>query len=239
MTNDNFKLCSSFTTSCLLTLVLAACGGQALDVGSNRSDDSMSLAGEGGFISIGGFGGAPDEAPVVGGGGGGPAPEPACPPCSRRPGANASLRCPRGADETETALLGVDGGELTLIGQQGDASGVTFRLQVPPGALSGGVTVRLTESSAAPPADFIDYSPVYVLEPTDLELVSAAKLTVPFGNGDGTYSGLAVYVAPTEAGPFEPLADSYMNAGFMQATTTRFGAFVVASPRTPGQSTCP
>lgn len=161
-------------------------------------------------------------------------------PCSRRPGANNSFKCARGVGESITSVVGPDGGLVSLLGQQGESSGVEFSIDVPPNSFSDDVEVRITETTDPPPADLIDYSPIYRVEPDDVAAEFPMALTVPAGGNDGVIpQTLAVYFAADADSPFEPLGDSYINAGFMQASTTRFGLFLAAAPRTAAQAECP
>jgi hypothetical protein len=242
MTNTNsirFTRLSLFALAALSN----ACGGQTLDVGSNKdqaqtkggstggTDETggrSSLAGSGGSSTQGG-----DDSGSLASG-----PSTARCPCSRRPGVGNSFQCAMGTDETNSATIGPEGGLLEIHGQQGESSGASFLLKVPPNALPIEMTVQVTETSVAPPADLIDYSPVYLVEPTDVTAHFPMMLTVPYGNSVSLPS-LAIYAADSVEGPFQPLPDSYTNAGFMQGSTMRLGAFVVAAPPNPTQVLCP
>lgn len=221
-----------------LATLLGACGGQALDVGSN-ADQVQNHAGAGDVAGSGGTAAAAGGSGNNGGATTGAAgsSEPEC-PCSRRPGASSSFQCAMGVGETTTMDIGPAGGVLAIRAQQGKSSGVSFLLEVPPNALLDEVTATLTETSEPPPGDLIDYSPVYLVEPTDVTARFPMKLTVPFGSNH-EWKSLAIYVADTVDGPFEPIGDSYTNAGFMQGSTTRFGAFLVAAPRPAALADCP
>ncbi len=165
--------------------------------------------------------------------------EVAC-PCSRRPGANNSSMCAIGLGETMTRVVGPGGGDLSLHGQQGASSGVDFRIDILPESLSEDVEVQITETTDPPPVDLVDYSPIYRVEPTDVGAQFPIDLTIPYGGNDGIIPAtLAIYVATHSAGPFEALPDSYINAGFLQGSTTRFGVFLAGSTRTPDLAGCP
>lgn len=210
-------------------LALSACGGA-----TESEDDEQLIAPEGDGTTTDGErqGGESlgTPAPVSG---------EAC-PCSRRPGANNSFMCAMGVGETMTQRVGLAGGQVALQAQQGTASGVDFRIDVPPNSWQEDLAVRITETAHAPPAGLVDYSPIYRVEPTDVDAQFPMRLRVPFGGNDGELPGtLAIYVAADPAGPFERIPDSYINAGFLQGSTTRFGAFIAASPRTPELAACP
>jgi hypothetical protein len=145
-----------------------------------------------------------------------------------------------GVGESVTQLIGAAGGTVQLTARQGAASGVDFRIDVPPKTMQADVDVRITETTTAPPAEFLDYSPVYLVEPGDFSSQVRINLTVPYGGNDGPIPRtLAIYAAADPQGPFERVADSYVNAGFLQGSITRFGAFFAGSPRTDADAACP
>lgn len=129
---------------------------------------------------------------------------------------------------------------MLIQGQQGASSGVGFRIEVPPNALAEAIEITITETSEPPPADLVDYSPIYRIEPSDIGARFPIKLTVPFGGNDGSIPRtLGIHLADDVTGPFEPITDNYVNAGFLQGSTERFGAFLAAAPREPAQAECP
>jgi hypothetical protein len=153
-----------------------------------------------------------------------------------------------GADQSVSATLGPGGGSIELVGQQGKSSGVSFRLDFPPGAVEQGTTVRLTETSVPPPAEFEDWSPVYLIEPRGLLLRKVVAVSVPMGsNGSFGSSGsislgreLALYQRDEFTScAFSRLPDSYGNAGFEQASLTFLGYLFVGMPKSGDKATCP
>ena len=161
-------------------------------------------------------------------------------PCSRRPGANNSFKCAMGMGESVTQRVGAAGGSVHLTAQQGASSGVDFRIDVPPTTVQTDVEVQITETMNPPPADFVDYSPIYLVEPGDVSSIFPIHLTVPFGGNDGEIPAtLAIYAAADPVGPFERVNDSYINAGFLEGSITHFGAFVAGLPRTAAEAACP
>ena len=151
--------------------------------------------------------------------------------CSRGPGPWRSFKCPAGSGASVAALIGPAGGTVTLAGSQGAASGVPLELVIPPGALTDTTKVVVTELSSPPPAGYVDYSPVYRFEPVSLQLHRPAKIRVPWSNMDGSVSSsLAIYWSNDATAPYTPLADNYRNAGFNQASITRFGLAFVGYP---------
>ena len=139
-----------------------------------------------------------------------------------------------------TVTVDAAGGKVSLTGRQGQASGVPFSLDIPPGALPGPTTLTITETTLAPPAGYVDYSPVYLVEPLDTTFAHSVPIVVPWGNVSGTVSqSLALYTAPDASSPFTRLADSYTNAGFEQGSVTQGGLFFVGYPTTDYNPTCP
>jgi len=159
--------------------------------------------------------------------------------CSRRPEGPSSWQCPVGVGESSSATLGVDGGTVELLGQQGNSSGVPFSLVVPPAALSASIAVTVTETTIPPPAGYVDYSPVYRVAPGDLTFAVPATITVPWGNiGGPVSSSLSLYAATDEASPFHRVDGVVGNAGFEQATITRGGLFFAGYPITATSLAC-
>jgi len=170
------------------------------------------------------------------------APPPAGCVCTRRPGPYNSYMCPMGIGESTTKTIGPEGGEIALQGQQYKESGVPFQIIFPPGALTTATTVRVTETSIAPPDGFMDDSPVYLIEPRGLELARIARLQVPFSVASGMYfpKDLAVLQrAETGDCGFTRIADSYTNAGFEMSSLTSFGYLFVGTVKTAAQQSCP
>ena len=170
--------------------------------------------------------------------GGGETPPSEC-PCTRRVPGGEAFQCPVGVGQSVTATIGPDGGTITLVGQQGKASGVPFTLEIPPGALAPNVAITVTETDLAPPSALTDYSPVYKIEPASLELAVSAKVTIPWSNAQTWVGGeLAMYWSGGCApGTFARVGDSYVNAGFQQGSTKKLGWAVVGHPRSSA-STC-
>jgi hypothetical protein len=161
-------------------------------------------------------------------------------PCTRRPGPGTSIRCPVGVGQATTMTIGPEGGKIFLDGQQRRATGVPFSVEVPPTALDTATPITVMETTIPPPSDFIDYSPIYYLQPVNVMTTIPMPITIGWSNKDGTVGGdLAVYAGPDGTGPFVRVPDSYLNAGFMQASIKQFGAFFVGYPRRPDQAVCP
>jgi hypothetical protein len=166
-------------------------------------------------------------------------PQPGC-PCTRRPGVGNSYLCPMGVGQKSYAYIDSSGGSLFLIGQQSAKSNIPFELTIPPGAVNTLTLVSVEETDLPPPSGFLDWSPVYLVEPRGLTLAKVAGLQIPWSsNVSQIPSTLAIY-ARDENGScgWKPLVDSYMNAGFEQASLTALGYLFVGVPSTINPSTC-
>ena len=142
-----------------------------------------------------------------------------------------------GASESSSAVIDArNGGGLGLFGQQG--AGGPLWLVIPPMALTTDVRITVTETAIPPPIDFIDYSPVYVVEcsiPTSRPL----QLVVPYSNKSADVQNLAIYFASDASGPFSRVVDSSVSAGFIEGSISQFGTFFVGHPKTADQLSCP
>lgn len=155
--------------------------------------------------------------------------------CTRRPGSGTSWQCPIGVGQAASATIGPKGGTVSLYGQQG-----AFELVIPPTALDHDVTITIVETSEAPLGSFVDFSPVYRIEPTDLTFAVPVKVKIPWGNSLTQVSkALSIYWAQGCAGTFERVPDSYVSAGFNQASTTKLGWAIVGYERDPSLAACP
>jgi hypothetical protein len=163
--------------------------------------------------------------------------------CTRRPGPYNSYMCPMGAGESAAQVIGPEGGEISLLGQQGKDSGVPFKVVFPPGAVAAATTIRVTETQVAPPDGYVDHSPVYLIEPRGLKLGRIAALQVPFSVASGVpfaQDAFAVFArAETGACAFARIADSYTNAGFEMSSLTELGYLFVGSVKTAAEQSCP
>ncbi len=213
-------------------------GSAGSETGGNPTGGS---GGDGGSYvpPLGGFGGDAGNGNIAGyqPGDGGRGPNPC--PCSRRPTAPVSFNCPRGSGESVSMTIGPDGGDALLAGTTA-TRGAPFRIEVFAGSLEEQVELTLTELTLAPHEDFFDYSPVFRVEPDELDFVNGGEVSIPWQVANGQVPGdLAIYHSDSPDGPFELLADSYQNAGFSQATLLRSGYFLVASPKPSDYAFCP
>ena len=215
-------------------------GGAGATGGPDGSGATGGSGGAGGSGATGGGGGAGAAGASGGSGGAGGT---ACTtpmdcPCTRRPGIGNCFRCPMGAGESLSAVVDArTGGGFQLRAQQG--AGVPFFINIPAMALTTDTKVTVSETAIPPPIDYVDYSPVYVLEPF-ISTLRPMKLIVPYSNKSGDVpASLSIYFANDPSGPFSRVEDSYVNAGFMEGSITRFGALFVGYPKTAEQLNCP
>ena len=155
--------------------------------------------------------------------------------CTRRDMIPAGM-CPRGVGQSTAATIGPAGGTVSLKAQQG-----TFTLDIPPTALAADIQITITETAIAPPAGFVDYSPVYRIDPIDLALAVPAKLTVPFSNGRGvgvSDQNMAIFWSSANPCTLERLPSTYINAGFAQGSTLNGGYAIVGYGSTGGVPYC-
>ena len=225
-----------------------ASGGSGGGAGAPASSRGVSGGGSGAGGSItASDGGSSALCPVLAEAASGtpadPTPVPTGCYCTRRPGPGNSYKCAVGVGQSVELTIGPDGGTISLVGQQGASSGVPFKIDFPPGALAQPTVVRVTETTIPPPKDFMDFSPVYRVDPQGTALAVAAKLQIPWGNLDGMGPRLGTYALtdPTLDGgcTFTRIDDSYMNAGFEQSSLLRFGYFFVGAPKTDATANCP
>ncbi|MGB8298825.1 MAG: hypothetical protein WCG85_25635 [Polyangia bacterium] len=192
-------------------------GGTSLSGGSSGSSSSS-----GGSSAFPGAGGSADA---------GSSPGTAC-PCSRRPGENSSFMCPRGTGHATSASIGTKGGTVTLNGTP-STMGVPVTLVIPANDLSQSVVVTITETTLSPPAGYVDESPVYDIEgPTGTTLSTPATVSMPFQNNlSFVASQLSIYTS-TDGITYSRIQDSYLNAGFLQGSLSKFGFLFAGYPQT-------
>jgi hypothetical protein len=159
--------------------------------------------------------------------------------CSRRPTAPGNFECPAGVGESVSEVVGPSGATLQLAGRMFTTAGVDAQIAIPPTAIATSTTVTLTETSIPPPHDFLDWSPVYRIDPVGFQLAARAPVQFPWSNLSGVVpQRLSIWFSP-DGSCFTPLADNYVNAGFNMGSTTQLGYFIVAVERTASTSSCP
>jgi hypothetical protein len=144
-----------------------------------------------------------------------------------------------GSSKQTTAPIGPAGGTAVLDGTDATV-GVSLEVTFPQGAVSEPLTVSISELAEPPPAEYVDYSPLYLLEPNGTELLKPATLRVPWSNSlEAIDPALAIYRGDSPEGPFEVVYDNYLNAGFNQGKLTKLGYLFVGYPKTEEQAACP
>jgi hypothetical protein len=163
---------------------------------------------------------------------------PGC-PCTRRPGPGQSFACPEGAGATVTMSIGVSGGTLSLLGEEGAAAGVPMELKISPLALVADTAISITETRIPPPSGFVDWSPVWRFDPIGLTFQAPVAMLMPDSNSGGDVPNVLSVYWSADGCTFTRLDDSYDNAGFMNASTTSLGYGFAGYPKSPEQATCP
>jgi hypothetical protein len=170
-------------------------------------------------------------------------------PCTRRPGVAQSTgagiyaACAVGSGVKTTVTVTPEGGTYFLgtasqfCGAQAQASGVNFELIVPRNAVSVPTTLTLTETKIPPPSEYVDGSPVYSIEPAGVKFALPVALNVPFGALGGEQPPFSIYAS--DSAGFTRVADSYMNAGFMQGSIKQTGEVFIGVPKTTSERNCP
>jgi hypothetical protein len=160
-------------------------------------------------------------------------------PCTRRPEGEPDRRCPWGTGVSTSQKVGARGATVSLSGS-GSTVGVAAKATIPAGALQQETDITFTELKSPPPQGYTDYSPVYKLEPIDLALGSPGEILLPYYNRPSSIPrALSIYRAESPEGPFTRMADSYINAGFSQATLIRGGYYFVGYPTPEEEKHCP
>jgi len=197
--------------------------------GSTQSGSMIGAGGSGGAFSA--TGGSPALLGTGGRADAGPFSGTAC-PCSRRPGENNSFMCPVGTGQSASASIGTKGGTVTLNGTPSTV-GVPVTLTIATNALSQSGTVTITETTLAPPAGYVDESPVYDIEgPAGATLVGPAAVSIPSQNNLRIGSlQLSIYTS-ADGIAYSRIQDSYINAGFLQGSLSKFGFLFAGYPQT-------
>jgi hypothetical protein len=136
-------------------------------------------------------------------------------------------------------VIGPSGGGISLMGNQGAASGVPMELDFPVMALLNDTEITITETTIPPPFDYEDLSPVWRFDPLAVELHAKVTMNMP-DSPDGSSVALSPVVYWSADGcTWSPLPDSYDNAGFMNASTPTLGYGFVGVQKPPAQASCP
>ena len=166
-------------------------------------------------------------------------PYPGC-PCTRRPGAGNSYLCPMGVGQKSYFYVDSSGGNVGLIGQQSAKTNIPFGLTIPPGAVDKLTLISVEETDLPPPSGFLDWSPVYLVEPRGLSFSKVAGVQIPWSsNLTQIPSTLGIYARDeNRTCEWKRLIDSSTNAGVEQASLTQLGYLFVGVPSTMDPSTC-
>lgn len=240
------NLCPRLTTLLVLSLLsFCACEPNRYEVGAGSSDAAVDVGSDALTVDVGsdalnvvekGADASATEAgetslsfcpvsPIA------PSQPPAACNCTRRPGGKRSFNCPAGVGESVSVQVGPEGGEVLLNGQQGKASRLGASLVIPPTALDKMVTITITETADTLPTDFVDLSPMYRFDPPDLTFALPVKVTIPIGNGEGTYpSQIGMYWSTGAQSQFARVEDSSYNAGVLLGSTMKLGTAFGAIP---------
>jgi hypothetical protein len=157
--------------------------------------------------------------------------------CTRGAGAQPSPQCPVGVGEMTTAIIGEEGGTVSLAGRQSIVSGVAAEVDFPPSAFTSTTVVILTETTLPPPSGLLDWSPVYLLQPLTSQLATPATVRLPWSNSAANAVGLSIWTY-NNAGCWTPLADSQTGEGFEQATIETLEFLVVGTTAAAASSAC-
>ena len=109
-------------------------------------------------------------------------PQPGC-PCTRRPGQGNSYLCPMGVGQTVLHVhraLAV--ASIGLLGQQSAKIEHPVRVDHPPRRARRRHADLCSETDLPPPSGFLDWSPVYFVEPRGLLLSKVAGLQIPWSS---------------------------------------------------------
>lgn len=159
--------------------------------------------------------------------------------CTRRPaGAPNPFRCPRGLGEYVSTVIGPSGGSVEIQGRQYAATGISARIDVPPTAIATPTTIVLTETAIPPPHDFVDWSPVYRVEPVGLALSSPTMIRFPSSNLGSVPSDLALWFS-ADGTCFTQVPDSFLNTDVAMGFTQTLGYYLVGVARSASTLACP
>jgi hypothetical protein len=156
---------------------------------------------------------------------------PGC-PCTRRPGLGQDPACPVGVGESAEADIGPDGGTITLLGQQGRSSGMPLKVTFLPRTFNQPTHIKVTETAVPPPKEYIDASPVYLIEPRGPLFQGIVSVDVPFGS-TAKPPDLSIVERLEPICVWVPDGDSFPTfTGTFQGILTERGYFFIGAPKT-------
>jgi hypothetical protein len=160
--------------------------------------------------------------------------------CTRRPGPGEDpFNCPQGIGQYATTVLGPDGGNLQLKGQEFMAIGAWAQITLAARSVSQPTSVGIEETAIPPPAPLLDWSPVYRFDVGGATLQKPALIQIPWSNLSGMVPHDITIYFSTDGACFSALANAQGNAGFMTVETTAMGYFLVGATRTALTASCP
>jgi len=148
--------------------------------------------------------------------------------------------CPPGTGQASSASIGNKGGTLTLNGTP-STKGVAVTVAIPANAFASPVVISITETTLAPPAGYVDESPVYDIAalPAGTILPQPVPVNIPFQNNINVISQQLSLYASTDGVQYTRVQDSYINAGFLQGSLSKFGYIFAGYPMSAAElATC-
>jgi hypothetical protein len=125
--------------------------------------------------------------------------------------------------EVGTRTVGTEGGTIE------STDGVT--ITIPPGALTGDTTIRITPSDDAPPNAI---GPAFLFEPEGIQFAVPVKVTLPFDPSKmpKDMNGVSVLTAPGGSDRYTSLGGSLEDATHVTTTTTHFSIYAAGAGST-------
>ena len=159
--------------------------------------------------------------------------------CTRRDAVPAG-NCYRGTGHSSSATIGPEGGTLKIEREPGDPSKRElpdrFTIRIPPGAILTPTLITVTELTDPPPADMVDWSPMYRIEPVGLALEVPAEVKVRISQGTGpTLFRPALFWSSSSDCRLERLPGSSLGTNIVQGQVGRLG-FAISGYAKKGDS---
>src|SRR5579883_159473 len=131
-----------------------------------------------------------------------------------------------GTGASVTAMIGADGGSLSLEG---------VVLTIPPGALDDTQSIGIVSTRELPPAGFVNRSPLYRFEPAGLAFAKPVTVTIPF-----TGAAADIHLFWTNAAPALGFVDlgAAIAAGAATASVNHFSEGLNAEGCPHGYHNC-
>jgi hypothetical protein len=113
--------------------------------------------------------------------------------------------------------------------------------RIPANLFASSVIINITETTLAPPAGYVDASPVYDIEavPAGTILPQPVPVSLPFETSTGSISQQLSIYASIDGVQYTRVQDSYINAGFLQGSLSKFGYIFAGYPMSAAElATC-